>query len=101
MQCMVGASDAAVNLSNVDHVQTVVTGVPPNQPTTATPSAYDYYPHPMGRCPICGDSISGICIIVIIHSGITVGEQDKGEGDRVAFPQIRCITQFESLLLLS
>jgi len=42
------ASDA-VNLANVDHIQTVVS-VP--QPTTS----YDYYP---GLCPICGDKISG------------------------------------------
>ena len=43
------ASDG-VNLSNVDHIQTVVTA---QQPSTS----YDYF---TGLCPICGDKISGM-----------------------------------------
>jgi len=39
-----------VNLSDVDHIQTVVTA-------QASAAVYDY----PGLCPICGDKISGIC----------------------------------------
>jgi len=47
----------AVNLANVDHVQTVVTAQPP--------AAVCDYP---GLCPICGDRISGIyhCFLLLL-----------------------------------
>jgi len=49
------ASDG-VNLSNVDHIQTVVTA----QPTMS----HEHYP---GLCPICGDRISGTHLLFFLH----------------------------------